>query len=232
MIEILSLYFNYNGTSVLKGVDLILRRGENLILSGPSGTGKTTLVKLIAGLELPASGEIKIDGKVASAGNTIIVPPFRRSLGIVFQEPSLWPHMSTMEHLEFVAEKTKKTDTKERLWYLLKASGLDSLSDRLPGGLSAGQAQRLNIIRALAAQPHYLIMDEPFSNLDPETKKEMIKLIKGESEKLNAGLLLITHDEVEASMMEGKQYWLRDGNLWHDVAVGVSYNSSKPIASD
>ena len=102
MIKVTSLSHGYGTTPVLTGLDLLLPRGETMILSGPSGVGKTTLIRLIAGLELPDRGRIEIDGKAMNHGSRL-VPPHRRSIGLVFQQPALWPHMSVVDHLEFVA---------------------------------------------------------------------------------------------------------------------------------
>ena len=221
MIEIRSLFFNYETLALLKGVDMKLQRGERLILSGASGIGKSTLLRLIAGLELPQSGEIVIDTVPMNDGGKI-VPPHERSLGIVFQEPSLWPHMSVEAHLEFVSKNPHKQERREEIRHLLKICKLDILAHRVPSELSAGQAERLSIARALAAQPHYLIMDEPFANLDPKTKSEMVEAILSESKRLNAGLLLITHDEREASLIGGQQLWMREGKLWQEKEIKPS----------
>ena len=211
MIEVNSLFFSYKKIPVLSGIDLILSREKNLILSGMSGVGKSTLIRLITGLEVPDSGMIKIDGKVMNNEDEIVLPS-QRSIGIVFQQPALWPHMSVKAHLDFVSHG--KIDQKEKNLRLLKSVGLESLADRLPDQLSEGQAHRLGIARALAAEPRYLIMDEPFSNLDPKTKDEMIQLVRSQSAALGAGLLLITHDDREASLIGGERLWMREGKLW------------------
>lgn len=218
MIEINSLFFNYGTMPILKGLDMELHREERVVLSGPSGIGKSTLIRLIAGLALPSSGEIIIDG-VPMHGKGKIVPPHERSLGIVFQEPSLWPHMSVEEHLKFVSKTLNKKERQEEIAHLLKITQLNILAQRVPSELSTGQAERLSIARALAAQPHYLIMDEPFANLDPKTKSEMVEVILSESKRLNAGLLLITHDESEASLIGEQQLWMREGKLWQTKEI-------------
>lgn len=214
MIEVNSLFFSYDETPVLSGIDLSLCRGGNLILSGVSGAGKSTLIRLIAGFEIPDSGEIKIDNKVMNDRSGMVLP-YQRSIGMVFQQPALWSHMSVEAHLKFVARGDRK-DQKQKVLKLLKATGLDLLANRLPNQLSEGQAHRLGIARALAAQPRYLIMDEPFANLDPETKDKMIQLVQSESIALGAGLLLITHDDREASLIGGKRLWMREGKLWEE----------------
>ena len=221
MIEVNSLFFDYDGMAILKGVDMQLHRGERLILSGASGIGKSTLIRLIAGLDLPSSGEIIIDG-LSMHGEGKIVLPHKRSLGIVFQEPSLWPHMSVEEHLKFVSKNSNKKERQKEIAHLLKVTQLDILAQRVPSELSAGQAERLSIARTLASQPHYLIMDEPFANLDPKTKSEMVEVILSESKRLNAGLLLITHDESEASLIGGQQLWMREGKLWQTKEIQSS----------
>ena len=220
MIEVISLSFSYETTPVLTGVDLFLRRGETLVLSGPSGAGKSTLARLIAGLDVPDHGEIKIDDRIMNHGAKRVLP-HQRSIGMVFQQPALWPHMTVEAHLGFVATGNLK-ERKQKIWGLLEATGLGSLSTRRPDQLSGGQAHRLGIARALAAGPRYLIMDEPFANIDPKTKNGMIELVKSESAALGAGLFVITHDDREASLIGGQRLWMRDGKLGHEQEVEAS----------
>jgi len=213
MLKIINLNFSYNHNPILCGLDMELERGETIILSGSSGVGKTTLMRLIAGLETPKSGKIIIDNKIMNSSNSI-TPPHERSLGIVFQEPSLWSHMKVWEHVNFVLKIDKKNRRKEKISQLLTSTGLDSLADRFPNELSAGQAQKLSIAIALAAKPHYIILDEAFSNLDANSKKSIIDFVKSESLILNAGILLITHNMDEAFTMGGKQLIMKNGKLW------------------
>lgn len=212
MIEVNSLYFSYDDKPILSGIDLTLHKKELLILSGPSGAGKTTLIRLIAGLEIPNNGTIKIDGKVLNMGNKL-VPPHQRAIGMAFQRPALWPHMSVKSHLEFVIKNNAASNKNERILRLLEETELTSFSNRRPDQLSEGQAQRLSIARALAAEPNYLIMDEPFSNLDPKMRDKMVQFVKFETTAIGAGLLLITHDKRDAELLEGSRFWLIDGQL-------------------
>ena len=211
MISVQALSFRYADQPVLDNLDLELNGGEIMVLSGRSGVGKTTLARLIAGLEAPASGTIEIDGKQMHLGHSL-VPPHLRSISMVFQRPALWSHMTIEQHLKFVMPRHTLTRDQE-INAILEMTGLNQLRHRRPHQLSEGQARRVALARAFSAASRYIIMDEPLSNLDPDARESLIELIRNHAQTKRTGLLYITHDEHEAHSIGGKRCWLDKGKV-------------------
>lgn len=183
------------GKKVLEDISLNVDKESILALVGPSGCGKTTLLRLIAGLETPDQGSITIDGVPASDAN-FVLPPRNRQLAMIFQDLALWPHMTARQHLTYVLRQQNHTsDTSDnRIKDLLDAVNLNGHSDRYPHQLSGGEQQRLAIVRALAQNPQYLLMDEPFSNLDPILKEELEVFISRIQRESKIGIVYVTHN--------------------------------------
>jgi len=217
MIRLQSLTHGYSAQPVLNQLDMVLERGEKLVISGRSGVGKTTLVRLIAGLDVADSGSVEIDG-VNMHNGSLLVAPHERAITVVFQRPALWQHMKVSAHLEFVAPGTRR-QKESTVREILQASGLESLRDRRPYQLSEGQARRVAIARAIAAQANYMLMDEPLVNLDQESKIDLFKLIESHVTVTGMGLLFVTHDDSEAELLGGTRLWLRQGRLWPTPVV-------------
>jgi len=190
----------YQGRQVLK-IDRQFPSGSITKIYGPSGSGKTTFLKIIAGLITPEKGKILVDDTTWLDTNlNITIPPQKRMPGFVFQDYALFPNMTVTEHLEYA---TTDKDWIRRLMHLGK---LDTLANHKPIHLSGGQQQRLAILRALAIKPKLLLMDEPFSALDPEMKTELINELKIVFNELGATVLIVSHNPQE---LEG----LVDGEL-------------------
>jgi len=182
----------YGHTKALDNFDLQVDDHETLVITGPSGSGKTTLLRLIAGLEEPDSGEISINGELASrAGYTL--EPHRRNIGFVMQNPALWPHLNVLQLLQFVLGRKDKLEAAQTINNLLEATGLKDYKNRRPADLSGGEAQRLSIARALAAQPSILLLDEPLAHLDPELRINMLTLLQTHAETLGATTIHVSH---------------------------------------
>ena len=191
----------YQGRQVLK-INRQFHTGSITKIYGPSGSGKTTFLKIIAGLITPENGTIKVaDVTWLDTASNINIPPQQRMPGFVFQDYALFPNMTVREHLEYA------TDHEEWINRLLQTGKLDAFADHKPTHLSGGQQQRLAILRALAIKPKLLLMDEPFSALDPEMKSALIKELKLLFTELGATVLIVTHNPHE---MEG----LCDGELY------------------
>lgn len=202
MILVENIDKKFAGKPVLSGATLHLSRGERIVLSGPSGSGKTTLLRLIAGLEDPDAGRIEIDGVLVNAPDTR-VPPNQRGIGVVFQQPALWSHMSVQANLDFVIKTPAATDRAALLTRVAALCGLTDLLTRKPDTLSAGQAHRVALARALASSPRYLLMDEPTSNLDAPARSGLNAVICAYVEETNAGLLYISHEASDISQIGG-----------------------------
>jgi molybdate transport system ATP-binding protein len=181
----------YNGQQILQ-VDTQMATGSITIVSGPSGVGKTTFLKLIAGFIIPGNGKIIVDDVCwFDSELKIDVPPQKRLAGFVFQDYALFPNMTVRQHLEFA---TADTAWIERLLLIGK---LETLTTHKPQYLSGGQQQRLAILRALAIKPKLLLMDEPFSALDSDMKAELLKDLKVIFDKLGTTVLIVTHNPHE-----------------------------------
>ncbi|MFD2872754.1 ATP-binding cassette domain-containing protein [Mucilaginibacter ximonensis] len=191
----------YKGQHVLKIADGF-DTGSITKIHGPSGAGKTTFLKIIAGLITPEQGKITVDGLVwLDTSAEINLTPQKRMPGFVFQDYALFPNMTVAEHLAYA--------TKDRAWInrLLKLGKLDTLTDHKPIHLSGGQQQRLAILRALAIKPKLILMDEPFSALDLHMKTELIGQLKPLFKELGATVLIVSHNPQE---LDG----LTDGELY------------------
>lgn len=202
---------------ILNGINLEVRNGELFVILGPSGAGKTTLLNAIAGL-IEYNGKILINGK--SIDN---LPPEKRNVGMVFQEPALFPHMTVAENIEFGLKIKKVSDEKikEKVNYFLELTKLSKLKDRYPKTLSGGEKQRVAIARALITDPKLILMDEPFNNLDPRLRKylrEEYKRIQGE---LNATTIFVTHDMKEAKELGDRIAIMSNGRI---IQVGKFEN--------
>ena len=193
-------------------VSLEISPGQTVIIEGPSGSGKTTLLRLIVGLENPDTGEILIDGKIASRPGYILEPS-RRGMGFVFQSPALWPHMTIAQNILFGLDGHPVEFRKQRLQFLLEKASLEDYGNRYPDQVSKGEARRVSILRALAPEPRRLLMDEPLTNIDPELKVRIMQLIQDEVARTGASLILVTHSADEADAFVGRKFTMRKGRL-------------------
>lgn len=191
----------YRGQQVLQ-IEHEFATGSITKIYGPSGAGKTTFLKTIAGLIKPEQGKIMVDGNVwLNTSSNIDLPPQKRMPGFVFQDYALFPNMTVIEHLRYATKDEAWTDR------LLKLGKLDTLTDHKPIHLSGGQQQRLAILRALATKPNLLLMDEPFSALDPNTKTELIGELKTIFKELGSTVLIVSHNPLEVEgLVDGEFY--------------------------
>ena len=190
----------------VRGISLTVEQGQFYTLLGPSGCGKTTTLRCVAGLERPNAGEIAIDGEtVYSGARGIMIPTYRRDIGMVFQSYAIWPHMNVFENVAFPLREMRgrfsKAEIRDKVREALKLVQLEGLEDRPAPFLSGGQQQRLALARALIKEPKVLLLDEPLSNLDAklreDTRLELRELVK----RLGITTLYVTHDQLEALTM-------------------------------
>ena len=185
----------FGSTEAVHGAELEVIRGDIMALLGPSGCGKTTLLRLIAGFEAPDAGEIVLDGHML-AGPGVFVPPEKRRVALVFQDFALFPHMNVGANVAFGLPRG--SDRKSRVAELLTLVGLEGLDSRLPHQLSGGQQQRVALARALASEPALILLDEPFSNLDPSIRARVRDEVRELIHKIGITAVFVTHDQEEA----------------------------------
>jgi len=200
-VELDHLSKEFRGMAAVRDVSLKIADGEFFALLGPSGCGKTTLLRMIAGFELPNSGEVTIHG--VPMGDT---PPHQRDVNTVFQSYALFPHMTVAENVAFGLQMkgVAKTAIAERVAQALDMVQLGAYAGRKPRQLSGGQQQRVALARALINQPEVLLLDEPLAALDLKLRKEMQLELKGIQERLGITFIFVTHDQEEALTMSDR----------------------------
>lgn len=209
MIEVKNLYIKL-GDFALEHVNLTANKGECLVLLGPSGGGKTTLIECIAGLHRPASGRILLDGQDITS-----LPPEKRGVGWVPQDYGLFPHLTVAENIAFglKARRHSPQQTKDRVEYLASLVKIPQLFHRYPHNLSGGEKQRVALARALAPSPKVLLLDEPLSSLDIRSSKHLRTELRWLQKHLSITTIWVTHDLLEAEEMADRIAILQHGRL-------------------
>ena len=207
-----------------------------LSLLGPSGCGKTTLLRCIAGLEVPDDGSIYIDNKLqTSIGEAVLVPPYAREIGFVFQNYALWPHMTVYSNVAFGLKLKKIPDReiKKKVASALELVGLHQLDQRYPSQLSGGQQQRVALARSIAMEPRLILLDEPLSNLDAKLREEMRVELKKLIRKIGISALYVTHDQEEAFVISDTVIVMDRGRILQYATPDEIYNrpTSQFVAS-
>lgn len=182
--------------------------GGRLAIVGPSGSGKSTLLRCIAGLEQPSGGTIVIGGEVVHGGKHPVAPD-RRGVGLVFQDGALWSHMTALQHLKFAAPRSNDVDLRG----LLARANIDHLADRKPAAMSGGEAQRLGLVRALAASPRVLLLDEPLRSVDVHQRDGLVMLLRTIADERSLTTVLVTHDRDEALALATDLVVLHEGRI-------------------
>ncbi|GKX52982.1 putative 2-aminoethylphosphonate ABC transporter ATP-binding protein [Budvicia aquatica] len=197
-LEIQRLEKNFGQFQALKDISLTIKQGEFICFLGPSGCGKTTLLRAIAGLELPTSGKV-----IQNGHDVTFLPPQKRDFGIVFQSYALFPNLTVAENIALGLRNQgmKRKQVDEKVSYWLKLVGLDNQSIKYPAQISGGQQQRVALARALALEPGLLLMDEPLSALDAQVRTHLRTEIKNLQRQLNITTIMVTHDQEEALTM-------------------------------
>lgn len=194
----------------VSNVSLGIEKGELVALLGPSGGGKTTLLRMIAGLEMPTSGQIMIEGREVND-----MSPKQRNIGFVFQNYALFRYMNVHDNIAFGMEiqKKDKDEINRRVDELLSLVGLEGLGKRFPSQLSGGQKQRVAFARALATDPALLLLDEPFAAIDAKVRKELRSWLRKMIHTVGITSLFVTHDQEEAVDMADRIVIIKDGHL-------------------
>ncbi|MEP6607589.1 MAG: ABC transporter ATP-binding protein [Burkholderiaceae bacterium] len=221
------LHLQYGDNPILKGVSMTLNPGEVVALLGASGSGKTTVLRSVAGLEQPSRGKIAIgDAVLFDSDAGVDMPVEKRNLGLVFQSYALWPHRTVFENVAYGLRLRDMTasEIEQRVTQALTNLGLGALAKRLPHQLSGGQQQRVAIARALVYNPPVVLMDEPLSNLDAKLREEARAWLRELIVSLGLSALVVTHDQTEAMAMSDKILLLNFGKIEQQGTPEDMYN--------
>jgi len=212
---------SYDGeVLVVKDLNVDIPKGEFLTMLGPSGSGKTTTLMMLAGFETPTGGEIYLDGEAINK-----IPPYKRGIGMVFQNYALFPHMTVHENLAFPLEvrKLNKSDVEDKVKKALDMVELGAFGNRMPLQLSGGQQQRVALARALVFEPRLVLMDEPLGALDKKLREQMQYEIKHIHEQIGITVVYVTHDQNEALTMSNRIAVFNDGKIQQISSPNILY---------
>ncbi|RSZ37106.1 MULTISPECIES: ABC transporter ATP-binding protein [unclassified Variovorax] len=209
-LDLIGIRKSFGPVHILHDISIALEDGEFLVLVGPSGCGKSTLMNIIAGLEEPTEGRLQLNG-----GDITHAAPAERNISMVFQSYALYPNMTVAKNIEFPLEmrKVDKAARAERVKKVGELLQIGHLMDRKPRQLSGGQRQRVAIGRALAREPQLYLFDEPLSNLDAQLRLDMRTEIKKLHQRLNATIVYVTHDQIEAMTLATRIAVMKGGVL-------------------
>jgi len=212
---------SYDGeVLVVKDLNVDIPQGEFLTMLGPSGSGKTTTLMMLAGFETPTGGEIYLDGEAINK-----IPPYKRGIGMVFQNYALFPHMTVNENLAFPLEvrKLNKSNVEDKVKKALDMVELGAFGNRMPLQLSGGQQQRVALARALVFEPRLVLMDEPLGALDKKLREQMQYEIKHIHEQIGITVVYVTHDQNEALTMSNRIAVFKDGKIQQISSPNILY---------
>lgn len=211
-----------NGVHALNHVNLKVEDGEFIYVIGATGSGKSTMIKLLNGEEVSDSGQLIVDGVDVGALKHRKVPAYRRNVSCIFQDYRLLPKLTVYENIAFALEVVgmRKKDIKNRVREILELVDLKDKARSYPDELSGGQQQRVTIGRAIANRPKILIADEPTGNLDPEKSLEIIQLLEKINQNFGTTIVMVTHDKVLVDEFKKRTIILDGGYVIHDSRVG------------
>jgi cell division transport system ATP-binding protein len=229
LIELRNVYKRYpNGVSALCDVNLEISKGEFVFIIGESGSGKSTIIKLLYRQERPTSGEVFVGGINVARLRNGKVYKLRRKLGVVFQDYKLLPKMTVYENVAFALEiyGLKKSEVRKRTLEALEQVGLKDKLRSFPDELAGGEQQRVSIARAIVNNPKVLICDEPTGNLDPKTSMEVMKVIESINNDLGTTIIMATHDEKIVNKMKKRVVVIDKGLVVDDTMKGKYKNET------
>lgn len=205
--------------NVVDDVSIEVAAGEIVALLGASGSGKTTILRLVAGLEKLDAGEIWLAGQCVSANGRNLVPPHKRKIGFVFQDLALWSHLTVEGNLNFVLGSVgvERKERHSRAIEMLRLMRIEQFAKSYPNRLSGGEQQRVALARALVTRPQLLLFDEPLSSLDPELKSVLLAELKQWLKKLEITTVYVTHDHAEARYLARRIVKLENGKVINEL---------------
>jgi cell division transport system ATP-binding protein len=211
-----------NGVNALYNIDLTIEQGEFIYIIGPTGSGKSTIIKLLDGEEVPTKGLVEVAGINVGKLKHSKVPLYRRNIGVVFQDFKLLEKKTVFENVAFAMEVvyTPPVITRKRVREVLALVGLSDKHNAYPDQLSGGQLQRVAIARAIANKPKVLICDEPTGSLDPEKSREIVALLDKINEEENTTIVMVTHDLPLVNEYRKRTIALEDGHIVADLVSG------------
>ncbi len=213
MIELKNISHSYGKKEVINNLSIKFQKEKLTCILGSSGSGKTTILRLIAGLEIPNEGEILIENKIVSSSGKIIVPPNKRNIGFVFQDLALWPHFTVYQNIALAPRERNFENAEKSVDEIIRFFGINELTEKYPHQLSGGQKQLVAIARALVLKPKILLMDEPFANLDVKIKRKIITLLIDIKNKFNLTIIYVTHDHKEAFALADYLCLINNGKI-------------------
>ncbi len=232
VIYIKDLHKSFNGNVVLSGVNLEVKRGENIAVLGKSGTGKSVLIKIISGLLKKDKGEVQVLGKEVDKLNAKQLQELRLHIGFSFQNSALYDGMNIRENLEFPLIRNKKElkqkEIDDAVEQVLDDVGLIKTIDQMPSELSGGQKKRIGIARTLILKPEIMLYDEPTAGLDPITSVEINNLIKEVQQKYNTSAIIITHDLTCAKTTSDRVSLLLNGKIIKQGNFDFVFDTTDP----
>ncbi len=235
VIEITDLNKSFGANNVLVELSLSLKKGENLVVLGKSGTGKSVLIKLIVRLLDSDSGTINVFGTDVNKMNTSELAEVRKRIGFLFQSGALYDSMTVRENLEFPLRRIKKDLSKDeitsKVMEVLENVGLPDSIDKMPSELSGGMRKRVSLARTIILDPEIMLYDEPTTGLDPVTSDEISMLINDIQKKYKTASIIITHDIKCAKTVADRLVMLKDGKVYKDGTLAEFENSDDPFIS-
>ena len=223
MIQCTHVYKRYkNGTNALYDINLSVDQGEFVYVIGPTGSGKSTLIKLMDAEEMCTKGNVKVVGIDVGELSKRQIPIYRRNIGVVFQDYKLLPHLTVFENIAYALEVIgmKKAQIRKRTIEVMKVVGLSEKGNSFPKELSGGQQQRVAIARAIANRPKVLIADEPTGNLDPAKSDEIMDLLQEINQRYGTTVVMVTHDITLVNKYRKRTSVLEQGHIVADRSEG------------
>ncbi|ELK47432.1 ABC transporter ATP-binding protein [Halobacillus sp. ACCC02827] len=228
-VTIQDLTFKYKNVKsyTVDHLNLHIKKGEIISILGESGSGKSTVLRLLCGLEKPEKGRIVINEETMTDDHTFVLPE-KRGVGMVFQDYALFPHMTVAENIRFGLKGMKQKEKKMRVDEVLSLVNMTAFTKRYPHELSGGQQQRIALARALAPKPSLLLLDEPFSNLDADLQIKIRSELKDIIKKTGTTSILVTHDREDSKAIADRILTIRDGAAYNWESICTMKQDPSP----